>query len=111
MSMPSLLDAQSFFEALNDPIRRHILTLLLLHDERCVCDLNAALDAPQPKVSRHLAVLRDANLVLTRRDGVWIHYRLHPEMPAWAIRVLWHMKEGLSAEAAIPDQTCESCAA
>jgi ArsR family transcriptional regulator, arsenate/arsenite/antimonite-responsive transcriptional repressor len=101
----------AFFEALSDPIRRRILSLLLIHDERCVCDLNAALDAPQPKVSRHLGVLREAGLVLTRREGVWMHYRLHPDLPAWAVRVLWHMKEGMPAEAAIPDQACQTCAA
>lgn len=96
----------TFFDVLSDPIRRHILSLLLLHDERCVCDLNAALDASQPKVSRHLGVLREAGLVLVRRDGVWMHYRLHPDLPAWAVRVLWHMKEGMPAEVAVPDQTC-----
>jgi ArsR family transcriptional regulator len=101
----------TFFEVLSDPIRRRILSLLLIHDERCVCDLNAALDVPQPKVSRHLGVLREAGLVLTRREGVWMHYRLHPELPAWAVRVLWHMKEGMPAEAAIPDQACQTCAA
>lgn len=106
-----MFDAQSFFDALADPIRRRILALLLRHDERCVCDLNAVLDAPQPKVSRHLAVLREAGLVLTRREGVWMHYRLHPELPAWALRVLWHMNEGMPAEAAVADQECKTCAA
>lgn len=110
------IDQQSFFEALSDPIRRHILALLLIHDERCVCDLNAVLDVPQPKVSRHLGVLREAGLVLTRREGVWMHYRLHPELPAWAVRVLWHMNEGMPTDQtetliALPDQACQTCAA
>jgi ArsR family transcriptional regulator, arsenate/arsenite/antimonite-responsive transcriptional repressor len=102
---------EAFFEVLSDPIRRRILSLLLVHDERCVCDLNAALDVPQPKVSRHLGVLREAGLVLARREGVWMHYRLHPEIPAWAMRVLWHMKEGMPAEVAVPDQACPACVA
>jgi ArsR family transcriptional regulator len=102
---------EAFFECLGDPIRRRILALLLIHDERCVCDLNAALDAPQPKVSRHLGVLREAGLVLARREGVWMYYRLHPEIPAWAMRILWHMKEGMPAEATVPDQICPACAA
>lgn len=106
-----MLDSQVFFEALSDPIRRQILALLLTHNERCVCDLNSVLDVAQPKLSRHLGVLRDAELVLTRREGVWMHYRLHPELPAWAVRVLWHMKEGMPAEVAVPDQTCQACAA
>ena len=106
-----MANPQAFFEALSDPIRRRILALLLIHDERCVCDLNAVLAEPQPKVSRHLAVLRESGLVLARREGVWMHYRLHPELSAWALRVLWHMKEGLPAEAAVPDQTCPTCVA
>lgn len=105
------MDEQAFFDALVDPMRRHILALLLSHDERCVCDLNASLAAPQPKVSRHLGVLREAGLVLARREGVWMHYRLHPELPAWAVRVLWHMKEGMPAEAAETRQDCRVCAA
>jgi ArsR family transcriptional regulator len=102
-----MVTEQAFFDALVDPIRRQILALLLSHDERCVCDLNAILEAPQPKVSRHLAVLREAGLVLARRDGVWMHYRLHPDMPAWALRVLWHMKEGMPT--AQPEPVLAAC--
>lgn len=86
---------QAFFDALADPIRRRILALLLGAEERCVCDLHGALGLSQPKVSRHLAVLREAGLVLARRDGVWMHYRIHPQLPAWALRVLIHMRDGI----------------
>lgn len=89
------LAEQAFFEALADPIRRRILALLLGAHERCVCDLHGALAIPQPKVSRHLAVLREAGLVLARREGVWMHYRIHPQLPAWALRVLIHMRDGI----------------
>jgi arsenate reductase len=93
-----MIDPQAYFEALADPIRRRILVMLLESDERCVCDLHSALDAPQPKVSRHLAVLRGADLVLARRDGVWMRYRLHPQLPAWALRILMHMKDGMGTD-------------
>lgn len=89
------MDPQAFFEALADPLRRRILALLLAVDEHCVCDLHVALDASQPKVSRHLAVLRETGLVLARRDGVWMRYRIHPQLPAWALRVLIHMRDGM----------------
>jgi ArsR family transcriptional regulator len=89
------LAEQAFFDALADPIRRRILVLLLGADERCVCDLHEALALSQPKVSRHLAVLREAGLVLARRDGVWMHYRIHPQLPAWALRVIIHMRDGI----------------
>jgi ArsR family transcriptional regulator, arsenate/arsenite/antimonite-responsive transcriptional repressor len=89
------LDEQAFFDALADPIRRRILGLLLGAHERCVCELHGALAAPQPKVSRHLGVLRAAGLVLARRNGVWMYYRIHPQLPAWALRVLIHMRDGI----------------
>ena len=70
-----LNDLEGFFKALGDAIRLRILGLLL-NGEVCVCHIHESLNVSQPKVSRHLAYLRDAGLVETRRDGVWIHYRL-----------------------------------
>ncbi len=83
-----MFTADDFFAALADPTRRRILTLLQAGGERCVCVLYETLDLPQPKVSRHLGVLRAAGIVATRREGLWIHYRLHPDLPNWARRVL-----------------------
>lgn len=77
-----------FFNALADPTRRRILTLLQAGGERCVCTLYETLDLPQPKVSRHLGVLRAAGIVATRREGLWIHYRIDPDLPDWARDVL-----------------------
>jgi len=62
-------------KALGDPTRLRIVGLLLT-GEVCVCHIHESLRLPQPKTSRHLAYLRRAGLVETRRDGVWIHYRL-----------------------------------
>jgi ArsR family transcriptional regulator len=63
------------FQALSDGTRLRILGLLLA-GEVCVCSLHESLREPQPKVSRHLAYLRRAGLVATRREGLWVHYRL-----------------------------------
>jgi ArsR family transcriptional regulator len=63
------------FQALADGTRLRILGLLLA-GEVCVCSLHESLGEPQPKVSRHLAYLRRAGLVSTRREGLWVHYRL-----------------------------------
>lgn len=65
----------SLFQALGDSTRLRILGLLL-SGEVCVCDIHESLKIPQSKASRHLAYLRKARLVDTRRDGLWIHYRL-----------------------------------
>ncbi len=70
------LDAlEGLFKALGDRTRLRILGLLE-HGEVCVCDIHGALDIPQPTASRHLAYLRRAGLVATRKDGLWVHYRL-----------------------------------
>jgi ArsR family transcriptional regulator, arsenate/arsenite/antimonite-responsive transcriptional repressor len=66
---------ETLFKALADGTRLRILGLLLA-GEVCVCDIHGSLGLPQPKVSRHLAYLRRAALVDTRRDGLWVHYRL-----------------------------------
>lgn len=65
------------FRAFSDRTRLRILNLLR-SGETCVCDLVDVLDAPQPKVSRHLAYLRRAGLVVGRKDGLWMHYSLTP---------------------------------
>jgi ArsR family transcriptional regulator len=66
---------ESLFKALADATRLRILGLLLA-GEVCVCDIHESLKIPQSKASRHLAYLRRSGLVETRREGLWIHYRL-----------------------------------
>src|SRR3989442_8942881 len=65
---------EQLFKALADATRLRILGLLLT-GEVCVCHIHESLKIPQPKASRHLAYLRRAGLVETRRDGLWVHYR------------------------------------
>ena len=70
-----LVEMESLFKALADATRLRILGLLLT-GEVCVCDIHESLKIPQSKASRHLAYLRRSGLVETRREGLWIHYRL-----------------------------------
>lgn len=65
----------NIFKALSDETRLRIVKLLD-KGELCVCDIVAALDLAQPKVSFHLGVLKDAALIKDRKQGRWIHYRL-----------------------------------
>ena len=81
---PAVLTPEAWFRALADGTRLRCLALLAAEGELCVCELVHAVDQSQPKVSRHLRLLRDAGVVRDRRDGLWIHYRLAPELPAWA---------------------------
>jgi ArsR family transcriptional regulator len=75
------------FDALADPTRRLIVALLAGEAEICVCEFAAALSEVQPKVSRHLALLRAAGWLIARREGTWMHYRL-AALPAWACAVV-----------------------
>src|SRR6195256_3364576 len=70
-----LVKMEALFKALADATRLRILGLLLT-GEVCVCDIHESLKIPQPKASRHLAYLRRSGLVETRREGLWVHYRL-----------------------------------
>lgn len=65
------------FRAFSDQTRLRILHLLV-GGELCVGDLVEIIDVPQPTASRHLAYLRKAELVVTRKDGLWMYYSLAP---------------------------------
>lgn len=66
----------AIFKALSDETRLRIIKLLE-GGELCVCDIVAALDMVQPKVSFHLSVLKEAGLIKDRKQGRWIHYSLN----------------------------------
>lgn len=72
--------------------------LLLEEGELCVCELTYALNEIQPKVSRHLASLRDAQVVMDKRAGQWVYYRLNPALPAWATGVLKSTRQGMEGD-------------
>jgi ArsR family transcriptional regulator, arsenate/arsenite/antimonite-responsive transcriptional repressor len=74
---PALDESTRLLKALADPVRLRLLNLLAgEREEVCVCHLHDALELPQPTVSRHLAYLRKHGLVLGRKQGLWVHYRL-----------------------------------
>ncbi len=75
---PTALDESTrMLMAFADPVRLRLLNLLSgEREEVCVCHLYEALGIPQPTVSRHLAYLRKRGLVVGRKEGLWVHYRL-----------------------------------
>ena len=66
----------TIFKALSDETRLRVIKLLE-HGELCVCDITAAMDMVQPKVSFHLSALKEAGLIKDRKQGKWIHYSLN----------------------------------
>lgn len=89
------LVSEEFFRALADQTRLRCLLLLAQEGELCVCELTHALDLAQPKISRHLAMLRKTGVVAVRQAGLWMFYRLHPGLPAWAAQVIAATAQGL----------------
>lgn len=69
--------ARQRLKALSDPIRLRLIEVLAA-GERCVCDLTGELGLAQSRLSFHLKVLKDAELIAAREDGRWVYYRLNP---------------------------------
>ena len=92
------MDATQLFKALSDSTRLRCLSLLINQEELCVCELTHALNLPQPKVSHHLAALRKAALATDRKAGLWIYYRVNPDLPQWVIEVLQATAEGIHGQ-------------
>lgn len=88
------MQLETFAKALADQTRLRILMLLAGKEELCVCELTEALKLAQPKISRHLAILRESGLLLDRKSGLWVYYRLHPELPQWAHGVMNSLQAG-----------------
>jgi ArsR family transcriptional regulator len=85
------------FRALADRTRLRLLNLMG-DDEVCVCFLVEALKLTQPKISRHLAYLRRAGIVASRRDGKWMHYRLTQPNDGYAAGVLSAVRDWLTKD-------------
>jgi ArsR family transcriptional regulator len=75
MATKKAFNVERFFQALGDSTRLRLLNLMG-DQEICVCYFVEILGGPQPKISRHLAYLRSAGIVATRREGKWMHYRI-----------------------------------
>ncbi len=82
------MNSLTLFKLLADDTRLKIVLLTIDIGEVCVCELCEALALSQPKISRHLANLRAAGLLLDRREGKWVFYRLSDLLPDFAKCIL-----------------------
>jgi ArsR family transcriptional regulator len=88
-------DLEFLFKALADNTRLRLISLIG-ESEVCVCFLVAILKTSQPKISRHLAYLRRAGLVASRREGKWMHYRLSDPPDGHAARIFREVRVSLA---------------
>ena len=77
-----------FYKCLADETRLRCLLLIMDQQELCVCELMQALDESQPKISRHLAQLRNCGLLTDKRQGQWVFYSINTKLAEWAISIL-----------------------
>ncbi|WP_109440459.1 metalloregulator ArsR/SmtB family transcription factor [Acinetobacter haemolyticus] len=82
------MDQVNFFKCLSDETRLNIVTLVVENKELCVCDLTEKLQLSQPKISRHLALLRSSGLLQDRRQSQWVYYSINPQLPDWCHDIL-----------------------
>jgi len=71
---------RKILSALAEPTRLNAIEILADGGEHCVCELMKRLDATQSRMSRHMQALKQAGLVVNRRDAQWVRYRLNPNL-------------------------------
>ena len=98
--MHTVEELSKVLKVLADPTR---LTMLkqMQDGEQCACSFVDCFDISQPAISRHLKMMRQAGLLLERRDKQWIHYRLNETSPFYSIVI------DVLEQVEIPDVSCD----
>ena len=93
-----IMTPNELFSLLSDETRLRCLVLLQKEGELCVCEISQIMDSIQPKISRHLALMRKSGLVSDERRGQWVYYSLNPSLPIWAKRIIATTVDNLMKE-------------
>lgn len=93
-----MITPNELFSLLSDETRLRCLVLLQKEGELCVCEIGQIIESMQPKISRHLALMRSSGLVSDERRGQWVYYSLNPSLPDWAKRIIESALENLKKE-------------
>ena len=83
-----MIDLVQFFKCLSDDTRLNATLLIHKQGELCVCELMQALEGSQPKISRHLAQLRNCDILMDNRRAQWVFYTINQALPDWALMIL-----------------------
>lgn len=70
-------DLLNYTAAINDETRLKIMAFLDIHKKLCVCEICESFDMIQSRISRHLKILKDAELLISSRDGAYIFYEIN----------------------------------
>ncbi|GLR75632.1 metalloregulator ArsR/SmtB family transcription factor [Aliivibrio sifiae] len=82
-----------FFKLLSDETRIRCLLLIAREGRLCVNQLTEALGESQPKISRHLAQLRQSGVLIDTREGQWVYYQVSTELPGWLNKIIEGLKQ------------------
>ena len=93
-----MITPNELFSLLSDETRLRCLVLLQKEGELCVCEICQIIESMQPKISRHLALMRNSGLVSDERRGQWVYYSLNPSLPDWTKRIIESTLENLKKE-------------
>ena len=83
-----MIDTVTILSALAEPTRLAAIRLLWDGEEHCVCELMRKIDASQSRMSRHMATLKIAGLVIDRRDAQWVRYRRNPALSSENVAIV-----------------------
>jgi len=97
------IQADDVYSVLSHPMRLRALILIKQDDELCVCELTHSLELAQPVISRHLAQLKEAGLLQSRRQGLWIYYRINNDIPEWVTRLIQITSDGVASTSPYKD--------
>ena len=95
------MEQTGIFQTLSEQLRLRALILIALEGELCVCEIMHALDMPQPKVSRHMSLLREAGILVARRHAQWVFYGLNPSLPPWQQQIIEAAVTGIREDAIV----------
>lgn len=75
--------------SLSDETRLRCVVLLQKEGKLCVCEISQIISSAQPKMFRHLPLMRNSGLVSDERRGQWVYYSLNASLPGWAKIIIW----------------------
>lgn len=92
-----MMTPDELFSLLSDETRLRCLVLIQKNGELCVCEISQIMGSIQPKISRHLALMRKSGLVSDERRGQWVYYSLNQSLPNWAKKIIESSLENLKS--------------
>ena len=101
--MPLQIQADDFYSVMSHPMRLRSVVLLHQAGELCVCEIMHSLDLQQPVASRHLAQLKAAGILESRKAGLWVYYTINSQLPKWVLNSLNETFKGIARQSPYVD--------